>query len=178
MPPGMQPTNIVRFNASNVGVMQMTASSKTLSEQNIVDYSSNFIRPRLFTIPGISLTAPYGGKQRQIMIDIDPQRRAAKSVSPNDVAQALQTSNVIVPAGVARLAKHADRLGLPPAVDSQVLNFGQSSTIDIQINDNNFDRADTLGQKLMQGLRRIPGARYQPALTLEEPAARRVGIRA
>jgi multidrug efflux pump subunit AcrB len=103
MPPGMTAPNIVRFNASNVGVVQMTASSKTLSEQNIVDYAQSFIRLRLFTIPGIMLTSPYGGKQRQIIVDIDPQRLAAKSVSPNDVVQALQLSNVIVPAGIARL---------------------------------------------------------------------------
>ena len=112
MPPGMTAPNIVRFNASNVGVVQMTASSKTLSEQNIVDYAQSFIRLRLFTIPGIMLTSPYGGKQRQIIVDIDPQRLSAKSVSPNDVVQALQLSNVIVPAGVARLGEREYNVAL------------------------------------------------------------------
>jgi multidrug efflux pump subunit AcrB len=103
VPPGMTPPTIVPFNASNVGVVQMTASSDTLSEQQLVDYSTNFIRLKLFTIPGISLTAPYGGKQRQIIVEIDPGRLSAKGVSPNEVVQALQASNVIVPAGVARI---------------------------------------------------------------------------
>jgi multidrug efflux pump subunit AcrB len=103
MPPGMQPPNIIQFNASNVGVVQLTSSSKTMSEQEIVDYTQNFIRLRLFTIPGIMLSGAYGGKQRQIIVDIDPVRLAAKSVSPNDVVTALQASNVIVPAGVARI---------------------------------------------------------------------------
>jgi multidrug efflux pump subunit AcrB len=120
MPPGMQPPSIVQFNASNVAVVQMTASSKTLSEQQIFDYSQNFIRLRLFTIPGISLTAPYGGKSRQIIVDIDPMRLAAKSVSPNEVVQALQASNVIVPAGVARIGEREYNVMLnssPSAID-------------------------------------------------------------
>jgi multidrug efflux pump subunit AcrB len=103
MPPGMTPPALLPFNASSVGVMQMTTSSKTMSEQDIVDYTFNFIRLKLYTIPGIALSAPYGGKQRQIIIDLDPTRMAAKSVAPNDVVAALQASNVIVPAGVARI---------------------------------------------------------------------------
>ena len=103
MPPGMQPPNIIQFNASNVGVVQLTSSSRTMPEQDIVDYTQNFIRLRLFTIPGISLTGSYGGKQRQVIVDLDPMRLSAKGVSPNDVVLALQTSNVILPAGVARI---------------------------------------------------------------------------
>ncbi len=120
VPPGMTPPNIIQFNASNVGVVQLTASSKTMAEQEIVDYTQNFIRLRLFTIPGISLTGSYGGKNRQIIIDIDPMRLSAKSVSPNDVVQALQTSNVIVPAGVARIGEREYNVTLnssPSAVD-------------------------------------------------------------
>jgi hypothetical protein len=103
MPPGMTPPILVPFNASSVGVVQMTTSSKTISEQDIVDYTTNFIRLKLYTIPGIALSAPYGGKARQIIVDLDPGRMAAKGVSPNDVVTALQASNVIVPAGVARM---------------------------------------------------------------------------
>lgn len=119
MPPGMTAPILVPFNASNVGVVQMTSSSKTLSEQEIVDYTFNFIRLRLFTIPGIALTAPYGGKSRQIIVDIDPSRLAAKGVSPSDVVTALQTSNVIVPAGVARIGEREYTVGInssPPSV--------------------------------------------------------------
>ncbi|HET6238258.1 MAG TPA: efflux RND transporter permease subunit [Acetobacteraceae bacterium] len=102
-PPGMQPPGVIQFNASNVPVVQLTMSSKTLSEQQIFDYSLNFIRIRLFTIPGLSTPGPFGGKQRQINIDVDPALLAAKGFSLNDVVNTLQASNVIVPAGTARI---------------------------------------------------------------------------
>ena len=75
MPPGITPPAIIQFNASNVPVAQLTVCSKTLSEQQLFDYGLNFIRVRLFTIPGLATPAPFGGKQRQIMVDIDPARR-------------------------------------------------------------------------------------------------------
>ena len=102
-PPGMQPPAVIQFNASNVTVAQLTMSSKTMSEQEIFDYSLNFIRVRLFTIPGLSTPAPFGGKQRQIIVDLDPALLVAKGFTPTDVVNALQASNVIVPAGTARI---------------------------------------------------------------------------
>jgi multidrug efflux pump subunit AcrB len=102
-PPGMQPPAVIQFNASNVTVAQLTMSSKTMSEQEIFDYSLNFIRIRLFTIPGLSTPAPFGGKQRQIDVDLDPALLVAKGFTPTDVVNALQASNVIVPAGTARI---------------------------------------------------------------------------
>ena len=71
-PPGITPPNMIRFNASNVPVVQVTLNSKTLPEQQIFDYGLNFLRIKLFTIPGLSIPAPYGGKQRQIIVDVDP----------------------------------------------------------------------------------------------------------
>jgi CzcA family heavy metal efflux pump len=103
VPPGMQPPVIVQFNASNIPVAQLTVSSKTLPEEQIFDYGLNFIRVRLFTIPGMSTPAPFGGKNRQIMVDIDPEALAARGLSPADVVTALQSSNVIIPAGTARM---------------------------------------------------------------------------
>ena len=103
MPPGITPPSIIRYNASNVPVAQMTIGSKTLSEQEIFDYGLNFIRLRLFTIPGLATPAPFGGKLRQIMVDIDPARVAAKGLSPNDVVQTVLQSNVLVPAGSAQI---------------------------------------------------------------------------
>src|SRR5215475_598463 len=104
-PPGMQPPGVIQFNASNVPVVQMTLSSKTLTEQQIYDYSLNFIRIRLFTIPGLSTPGPFGGRSRQINVDLDQSRLQAKGFSPVDVVNALQASNVIVPAGTARLGE-------------------------------------------------------------------------
>ena len=102
-PPGMQPPIIAQFNASNVPVAQLTVSSNTLPEEQIFDYGLNFIRVRLFTIPGLSTPAPFGGKTRQIMIDINPDALAARGLSPADVVNALQSSSVIIPAGTARI---------------------------------------------------------------------------
>jgi multidrug efflux pump subunit AcrB len=102
-PPGTQPPVIVQFNASNVPVAQLTMSSKNLPEEKIFDYGLNFIRVRLFTIPGLSTPAPFGGKNRQIMIDIDPAALIARGLSPADIVNALQSSNVIIPAGTARI---------------------------------------------------------------------------
>ncbi|HEX4803745.1 MAG TPA: efflux RND transporter permease subunit [Myxococcaceae bacterium] len=103
-PPGMQPPTMIQFNASNVPVAQLTAESETVSEEKIFDYGLNFIRVRLFTIPGLSSPAPFGGKFRQINVDVDPRALAATGLSPGDVVSALQSSNVIVPAGTARIA--------------------------------------------------------------------------
>ena len=102
-PPGMQPPVIAQFSATNVPVAQVTVSSKTLPEEQIFDYGLNFIRVRLFTIPGLSTPAPFGGKNRQIMVDIDPAALTARGLSPADVVAALQASSVIIPAGTARI---------------------------------------------------------------------------
>ena len=102
-PPGMGPPNIIQANASNVPVAQLTVSSNTLSEQQLYDYGLNFIRVRLFTIPGMSLPAPFGGKDRQIIVDLRPEALAAKGLSPADVVSSLQSSDVIVPAGDAKI---------------------------------------------------------------------------
>ena len=103
MPPGIQPPTIIQFNASNVPVTQVTLSSKTMPEQKIFDYGANFIRMRLFTIPGLSTPAPYGGKNRQVTIEIDPSALNAKGLSPTDLITALQNANLIIPSGTARV---------------------------------------------------------------------------
>ncbi len=104
-PPGLQPPNIIQFNASNVPVAQLTVSSQTLSEEKVYDYGLNFIRVRLFTIPGLSTPAPFGGKSREINVDIDPNAMGARGLSPSDIVNALLQSNVILPAGTAKIGK-------------------------------------------------------------------------
>jgi multidrug efflux pump subunit AcrB len=103
MPPGMQAPDVIQYNASNVPVVQMTLSSPTMREEQIYDYGLNFIRVSLFTIPGLSTGAPFGGKQRQVMVQLDPQAMEAKGLSANDIVNALQASNVIEPGGTARM---------------------------------------------------------------------------
>jgi multidrug efflux pump subunit AcrB len=105
MPPGMTPPTILQFNASNVPVAQITLSGKGVGEQELFDYGLNVLRLRLFTIPGLATPAPFGGKSKQVMVDIDPARLAATGLSPQDVVNALTSSNVILPAGTARLGR-------------------------------------------------------------------------
>jgi multidrug efflux pump subunit AcrB len=102
-PPGMTPPNVIQFNAGNVPVAQLAISSKTISEQDLFDYGLNFVRVRLFTIPGLSTPAPFGGKTRQINVDIDPKALTGKGLQPGDVVNALTNGNVILPAGLARM---------------------------------------------------------------------------
>src|SRR5258708_1371819 len=99
MPPGIQPPNIIRYNASNVPVAQLTISSATLSEQALFDYGLNFIRVRLFTIPGLATPAPYGGQPRQIMVDIEPQAGGGKGLAPHELVNTLLDSTGLVPPG-------------------------------------------------------------------------------
>jgi len=103
LPPGITPPNILQYNASNVQVAQLTVKSDSLTEQDLFDYGLNFLRLRLFAIPGLSTPAPYGGRTRQIQVDLDPQRMQARGVSPQDVVNSLLANNVILPAGQARI---------------------------------------------------------------------------
>ncbi len=103
MPPGIPAPNILQYNASNVPVAQLTVRSQTLSEQQLFDYGLNFLRIRLFTIPGLATPAPYGGKARQVMVDVDPAAMAAHGLSAQDVLNALLQANLLVPAGTMRV---------------------------------------------------------------------------
>jgi CzcA family heavy metal efflux pump len=102
-PVGTQPPFIVRFNAANVPVLQLGLSSQSLSEQEIYDDAYNFMRTQLATVQGAQLPLPYGGKVRQIMVDIDPQKMYANGVSPNDVSNAVNAENLVLPAGTAKM---------------------------------------------------------------------------
>jgi multidrug efflux pump subunit AcrB len=103
MPPGTTPPFIIRYSASNVPILQVALESDALSEQQLFDYGTNFIRADFATIQGVQMPYPYGGKQRQIMIDINPQRLFAWGLSPRDVNNALGLQNVIVPTGTAKI---------------------------------------------------------------------------
>ncbi|HEY3818024.1 MAG TPA: efflux RND transporter permease subunit [Polyangiaceae bacterium] len=102
-PPGTTPPFIIRYSASNVPILQLALESDSLSEQQLFDYGTNFIRADIATIQGAQLPWPYGGKQREIMLDIDPARLYAWGLSPRDVNNALSAQNVIVPTGTAKI---------------------------------------------------------------------------
>src|SRR5262245_25509964 len=77
MPPGTQPPLIIRYSASDVPILQLGIGSDSLPEQSLFDYTVNGLRPRLVTVPGVEIPYPYGGKQRQVMVDLDPQKMYA-----------------------------------------------------------------------------------------------------
>ena len=103
MPPGTVPPLIMRYNATSVPIMQLALDSDSLSEQQLFDYGVNFIRADISTVPGAQIPYPYGGKQRQIMIDIDPERLHAWGLSPRDVQTAIGLQDVVLPAGTAKM---------------------------------------------------------------------------
>src|SRR5438477_4427309 len=105
MPPGMFPANVLKYDAASVPILQLGLSSKTLSEQEIFDLGNSFIRTPLGTVQGASVSYPFGGKQRQVMVDLNPDDLYAKQVSPIDVSNALNLQNLILPAGTAKLAQ-------------------------------------------------------------------------
>ncbi|CAN91580.1 probable multidrug efflux membrane protein [Sorangium cellulosum So ce56] len=106
MPPGISPPLIIRYSASNVPILQAALESESLSEQQLFDYAVNFIRADIATIRGTQIPYPYGGKQRQIMVDIDPQRLFAWGLSPRDVNAALGLQNVTLPSGTAKMGEN------------------------------------------------------------------------
>ena len=103
MPPGIQPPIIVQFNASSVPVLQLSLSSDQLNEQQLYDYGIYQMRQALAPIPGITLPTPYGGKYRQIMVDLDPDALRARGISPSDVLNAVNAESLTLPSGDAKL---------------------------------------------------------------------------
>ncbi len=103
LPPGIFPPAVVRYNASSVPVLQLGLSSDTLSEQDLFDLGQNFVRTQLATVQGASLPLPYGGKLRQIMVDIDPAALYAKHLSASDISNTINLQNLILPAGTAKV---------------------------------------------------------------------------
>jgi multidrug efflux pump subunit AcrB len=103
LPPGIFPPGVIKFDASSVPILQLSLSSKSLSEQQLFDLGANFIRTQLATIQGATIPPPYGGKQRQIMVDIDPNAMYARGLSATDISNALNNQNLIIPAGTAKM---------------------------------------------------------------------------
>jgi multidrug efflux pump subunit AcrB len=93
----------MRYSATSVPILQIAMESDTLSEQQLFDYGINFVRNEIATIPGAQIPYPYGGKQREIMVDIDPRRLQAWGLSPRDVQAAISTQDVVLPSGTAKI---------------------------------------------------------------------------
>jgi multidrug efflux pump subunit AcrB len=123
-PPGIQAPNIVDYNAANVPVAQLNLSSDTLSEQAIFDYGLQFIRVRLYSIEGISVPSPFGGRNPAVMVNLNPGQMYANGLSAQDVGNALTASNIIIPAGSAKIGNREYRVELNGS-PSDVTNFNR-----------------------------------------------------
>jgi CzcA family heavy metal efflux pump len=118
MPVGTQPPFIINYSASTVPVLQMAFSSNALSEQQVLDYSQNFARPRLTTVPGAAVPFSYGGKFRSVQIDLDPVAMQARGLSATDVQSAFVSQNQIVPAGNIKIGSFQYVVKLNNATDT------------------------------------------------------------
>ena len=103
MPPGILPPLVIKYSASAIPVIQLGLSSASMTEQAVFDAAVNFLRPRLVTIPGVAVPWPYGGKQRVISVDLDTNALLAKGLTPNDVVNAVNTQNLVLPSGTAKI---------------------------------------------------------------------------
>ena len=120
LPPGTFPPNIIKYDASSVPIVQLGLSGQGLTEEDLYDLGLSFIRPRLANVEGASIPLPYGGKVRQVQVDIDPNLLYAKHLSATDVSTAFNQQNLILPAGVARMGDRewVVKLNSSPAVVS------------------------------------------------------------
>jgi multidrug efflux pump subunit AcrB len=103
LPPGIQPPIIVQFNASSVPVLQLALTSDNLNEQQLFDFGLYNLRQQLAPVHGVTFPTPAGGKYRQIMVDIDPDKLLAKGLTPNDVVNAVNVQNLTLPSGTAKI---------------------------------------------------------------------------
>src|SRR5260370_8727436 len=102
LPPGALPPLIINYSASSVPILQLGLTGQGLSEQQLNDLGQNFLRPQLVTVPGAVVPFPYGGKQRQVMIDLNPDLLQAKGLSPQDVLNSITSQNLVLPASTPK----------------------------------------------------------------------------
>jgi multidrug efflux pump subunit AcrB len=121
-PPGTTPPLIVQYSAADVPVLQAVVYSDTLSEDQLNDFANQFIRTQLATVEGAEIPFAYGGKQRNVMVDLDPEQMLAKDISASDVSKAFNAQNVILPAGTAKMGgqEYNVRLNSSPTVVDQL----------------------------------------------------------
>jgi multidrug efflux pump subunit AcrB len=124
MPPGITPPYIVQYSATSVPIVQIAVSSDTLTEQQIFDYAQNFIIQQLGTVQGARVPQPYGGKQRQVMVELDTNQLYARGMSPQGAATAVLNQNPIIPAGPAKIGDTEYDVKLNSSPDTiQAFNF-------------------------------------------------------
>ena len=105
MPPGITPPLVIKYSASSIPVIQLALSSPLLPEQSLFDLAVTVLRPQLVTIPGVAIPFPYGGKIKVVSVDLDTRAMQARGLSPADVVNAVNTQNLVLPSGTAKLGE-------------------------------------------------------------------------
>jgi multidrug efflux pump subunit AcrB len=118
LPPGALPPLIIKYSASAIPVIQLGISSPSLTEPALFDAAFNFLRPRLVTIPGVAIPYPYGGKSRLISVDLDTSALLAKGLTPNDIVNAVNAQNLILPSGTAKIGSTEFAIALNGSPDT------------------------------------------------------------
>src|ERR1700740_1293759 len=119
-PPGSTPPLILAYSASSVPVLQLALSGQNLSEQELNDYGFNYIRTQLITVPGASVPYPYGGKQRQVQVDLNTTALQSKGLSALDVVNAISVQNLILPTGTSKIGSREYDVSIPNAAPQTI----------------------------------------------------------
>ena len=125
LPAGTTPPLVIAYSASSVPVMQLALSGQGLSEQQLNDYGLNFIRTQLITVPGTAVPYPYGGKQRQIQVDLNPAELQSKSLSALDVVNAISAQNLILPTGTSKIGGKEYNVDIPNAAPQTIADLNR-----------------------------------------------------
>jgi multidrug efflux pump subunit AcrB len=135
MPPGIQPPIVVQFNASSVPVLQLSLNSDNLNEQQLYDFGIYRVRQQLAPVPGVTLPTPAGGKYRQIMVDLDPDKLLSRGLTPLDIVNAVNTQNLTLPSGTAKIGdtQYTVRTNATPAsiddLNMMPVKFANGATV-------------------------------------------------
>jgi multidrug efflux pump subunit AcrB len=125
LPAGTTPPLIIAYSASSVPVMQLALSGQGLTEQQLNDYGLNFIRTQLITVPGTAVPYPYGGKQRQVQVDLNPAELQSKGLSASDVVNAISAQNLILPTGTSKIGGKEYNVDIPNAAPITIADLNR-----------------------------------------------------
>src|SRR5205085_3074760 len=125
LPVGTTPPLILAYSASSVPVLQLALSGQNLSEQELNDYGLNTIRTQLITVPGASVPYPYGGKQRQVQVDLNTAALKSKGLSALDVVNAISVQNLILPTGTSKIGSREYDVSIPNAAPQTITDLNR-----------------------------------------------------
>src|SRR6201981_967394 len=125
LPAGSTPPLIVAYSASSVPILQLALSGKNLSEQALNDYGLNFIRTQIITVPGAAVPYPYGGKQRQVQVDLNTTALQSKGLSALDVVNAISAQNLILPTGTSKIGSKEYDVSIPNAAPQTIADLNR-----------------------------------------------------